>query len=755
MVIPREDLWARAREVLEQLLELPPEQRAERMDALTGGEGPLHAEVASLLACDPDDSFLEAPIAAAWPRPGSGDAPDTWVGKRLGPYVVERELAAGGMGAVFLARRADGAFEQTVAIKLIKRGMDSDSILERFRQERQVLASLEHPSIARLVDGNAHSDGRPYLVMEFVEGEPIDRYCAENELGLEARIGLFLRVCAAVQHAHERLVVHRDIKPANILVTAAGAPKLLDFGLAKLLAPDGRERDLELTAEGERLLTPVYAAPEQIRGENVTTATDVYALGVLLYELLSGVRPYELAGRPWAEVERLVCVTDPPPPSAARRRGSQQAATGSARALAGDLDLICLTALRKEPERRYRSVDRLASDLERFLKGLPIEARPATLRYRAAKFVGRNRVLTGSVAALSAVLVVSGLIVARQMRATHEALRETQAALANAAAVNGFMRGVILAADPRDQGIDVEVRDAVELAAERSLADLSGLPEADVRSAIGTAQRTFGQARKARDQLAIASAIQLQELGPDDLTALHTLHELALAQRELGQFDEAQASIRTVIEGRERVLGRTAPDTISAREVEALLAMESGDAQRAHDLFEGVHADFAATMGADAPNTLVASKHLANTYRLLGRREEATELLAELWERQARALGEDHLDTLVTRIDLASALVGLQRLEEAEEHYVGALADLEPQVPPEYLSRVIAMGHLAGLYTQSGRHDEALELGEPLYELCLEHFGADHPLTGMVRAKLAQALRGLGLSREAEELEGG
>jgi len=308
------------------------------------------------------------------------------------------------MGIVYLARRADGQFQKRVAVKLIRTGMDSEEILARFEREQQVLASLEHPGIARLIDGGLDDEGHPFLVMELVEGVPIDRWCEERGLSLDERLQLFRQVCAAVESAHRSLVVHRDLKPGNILVTSDGQPKLLDFGIAKVLADAGGEARGEETRTDSRQLTPEYASPEQVRGDPITTATDVYSLGVILYQLLVGRRPILPDESSAGAMERAICEEEPLPPSTV-----QGLPRGLRRKLAGDLDLVALKALRKEPDRRYRSAAELAADLQRFSTGLPVEARPDTWGYRAERFTRRNPVAVGT-ATLVVIALIAGLV---------------------------------------------------------------------------------------------------------------------------------------------------------------------------------------------------------------------------------------------------------------------------------------------------------------------------------------------------------
>jgi len=377
----------RLQELFESALERSGAERQAFVRSASASDPELGAELEGLLASHAETStFLDAGVSALAPPLG-----------RIGPYELLREIGHGGMGTVYLAARADDEFRQTVALKLIRRGMDTDLVVSRFRNERQILASLHHTNIAALLDGGTTPGGNPYLVMEYVDGQPIDRYCEARRLPIRARLELFLLVCRAVQHAHARLVVHRDLKPGNILVTEDGQPKLLDFGLAKLLDP---EVSAEKTTTQQRFLTPSYASPEQIQGKPITTASDVYSLGVLLYQLLTGNRPYGSESSTAQEMSRAVCEEEPTRPSVAALRGTDaeaRAATRSAtprglrRKLSGDLDAIILKALRKEPERRFAPVERLAADLRHHLEGRPVSARAGTTWYLASRFVATHR----------------------------------------------------------------------------------------------------------------------------------------------------------------------------------------------------------------------------------------------------------------------------------------------------------------------------------------------------------------------------
>lgn len=394
------DLWLRVKEITADALERPEAERSAFLATACTGDERLLSEVESLLGAHAGaDDFLSAPALAGMGAAGlvaraADDAAKPAVpGLRVGPYRILSELGRGGMGVVYLAERADAAFEKQVAIKVVRGGFTGEALMGRFREERRILATLDHPNIARLLDGGTTDDGLPYFVMEHVDGAPLDVYCAGLR-SLTARLQLFHQVCAAVQYAHQRLVIHRDLKPRNILVTKGGVPKLLDFGIARLLEP-GLDPD-QLTLTGDRALTLEGASPEQVRGEHLTVTSDIYSLGVLLYRLLTGQGPYGAERRTDVDLMRAICEDTPERPSAV--------ANGEVRsALRGELDWITLKALRKEPDRRYASVEQLAEDIQRHLQGRPVAAAPDSWSYRTRKFVTRNR----TPVAIGALLVVS------------------------------------------------------------------------------------------------------------------------------------------------------------------------------------------------------------------------------------------------------------------------------------------------------------------------------------------------------------
>jgi tRNA A-37 threonylcarbamoyl transferase component Bud32/tetratricopeptide (TPR) repeat protein len=436
------DRWRRIKEKFLEATELDPDQRAAWLEQLRVEDPDLGSEVSSLLSAHLRPNAVLDGVAADYLSPGSfTQADERWIGRRIGSYVVVDLLGRGGMGEVYRARRADAQYHKEVAIKLVRAGYDTRYVLDRFRAERQILADLEHPNIARLLDGGATDEGLPYLVMELVEGEPIDAYCDRQRLSVRDRLSLFRRVCEAVQFAHQRLVIHRDLKTSNILVTQNGIPKLLDFGVAKLLKAQGAAADNTLLTP----LTPAYASPEQLRGEPLTTASDVYSLGVVLYEMLTGHSPFRgRTGTPTASASAIGA--DPRRPSAAlqpARLEQVSALRGTTanrlrRQLAGDVDAIVMMALRSEPRRRYASVQQLGEDIDRHLQGAAVAAHRGSWRYRAGKFVGRNKIAVAA-AAVTVSALAAGLIattyqaqVARVARQRADARFDDVRKLANA-----------------------------------------------------------------------------------------------------------------------------------------------------------------------------------------------------------------------------------------------------------------------------------------------------------------------------------
>ena len=541
--------WQRVKTLFHDVLDRPPDERAGYL-LRTAPDEMVRAEVEALLAAHEaaeTEDTLGGSFQPVWGedhRPESAPA-DPLLGARMGAWRLEERVGEGGMGAVYRAARADGHFAQQAAVKVLHAGPNAQRLADRLAQERALLARLDHPGIARLLDGGLAEGGAlgglPWLALAFVHGRPLTAYADEHRLDVDARLRLFLQVCDAVAYAHTRLVVHRDLKPSNVLVGSddGGRPRatVLDFGIAKILTDDG---DALLTQTGDGALTPAYAAPEQLRREPTTTATDVYALGVLLYELLAGRRPYELAGATAAEAERLVTAHDPAPMS--RADGVPPA---RASRLRGDLDLIVQRAMAKEPERRYATADALAADLRRHLDGLPVDARAPTAAYRVRKFAGRHR--AGVAAAVVAVLaLVVGLGVALwQAAEARTAATTAQQAAARAEASQAFLIGMLSAADPDLDGRDVRVATLLDRAAatlDSTLAAQPGL-RADARQRLGETYRALGLFPEARAQFADAVAVYTALGGPDDPATAASQRWLGAILADLADYAAADSSL--------------------------------------------------------------------------------------------------------------------------------------------------------------------------------------------------------------------
>jgi serine/threonine-protein kinase len=551
--------FAELEQLFDSAVHASPHKREAILSDAASRDPELSRELRELLAAHDSDRSLGAlALEAITPRDdadslASSDAAHE--GLQLGPWAIGRRIGAGGMGTVHEAVRADDQYQQRVAVKFLRRITDSDDAARRFRSERQILASLQHPRIAALLDGGVTPDGQPYFVMEYIDGAPITTWCDTRKLDVEARLRLFLDVCDAVRAAHRRLIVHRDLKPSNILVREDGAVKLVDFGIAKLLDDDGA--DVTQTALGARAFTPEYAAPEQMRGEPVSTTADVYALGVLLYELLTGRRPFSLAGLSASAMERVVTETPTPRPSV-ELAASHSALLGersldrAKRTLAGDLDAIVGMALRKEPDRRYPSVNELMEDITRHLAGRPVTARPDSAGYRIGKFVRRRRVelFAASVAVLS--LVAGTAAAMRQAsRASSEAARATE--------VQAFLTEMLGAAKPGVLGADARVRDVLDSAAFRlNDSRLSPALEAELRSIIGDTYLALGEYVDADTQYVRSLAAHERAGLRGTLRYANAVLDIGTVRWEQGNYPVADSVLR-VVDSLQRLLPDVTP----------------------------------------------------------------------------------------------------------------------------------------------------------------------------------------------------
>ena len=727
--------------VFDVAVDLPASEQAAYIDRVCGDDERLRRDVLEMLhAYQHADSFLELPaarIAAPFLEASAalaGPVPD-----RIGPFRVVRELGRGGMGRVFLAERDDGQFEQRVAIKVIQAG--APGVVRRFVEERRILALLEHPGIARLLDGGITSTGLPYFAMEVVEGEPIDRYCAGQDLSLDQRLELFVSVCDAVTYAHQHLVIHRDLKPSNILVTPSGQVKLLDFGIATLLRDDPSADDATQTEF--KAMTPEFAAPEQILGESISTATDVYALGVLLYMLVSGERPYDVRGKSPTEVARIVCVDDPPKPST-------RLPSSLGRRVRGDLDVIVTTALEKEASRRYQSPATLAEDLKRFREGRAILARPASAGYRLGKFVGRHRA-----AVAAAALLVLGLAGA----ASRERVLRNRAEMhaIRAAAVERFLVRVFDVADPDSwqerEGGSITARELLDRGASRIDSTLAGQPEvqAQLHEVLGRVYTNLGLYDKAIPMLRRSLDHRLAASGSADTSVAAAMDLLGVALVEVDKYDEAEPLLRRALGLQRRLLGDRHAATAETIDHLATLLEQRGKYDAAEPLYRealSVHRSLTGDSSMEVANSL-------NNLGLLLYRKSAAAEAAPLYRQslgiKLRRVGENHPTTAATMQNLAQTLQALGHYDEAETYQRRALAIKRTALGDAHPSVTISLNNLANLVgRQLGRLDEAETLARQALALDRRIFGPTHSYVAASLLNLGVILRLKGEFREAE-----
>jgi eukaryotic-like serine/threonine-protein kinase len=706
--------WREVKAALAEALELRGEERARLLARVGAADPSLRSELEALLAGEDVVAPLTGVVAAAVVAAAS--APEE-PGERIGPYQLEAEVGRGGMGTVYLARRADGQYDARVAIKLARRDLDGAQAAARFRLERQYLAALEHPFIARLLDGGVTADGRLYLVLEFVDGTPIDAYCATHALGLQERLRLVRKVCAAVEYAHQRLIVHRDLKPSNVLVRADGTPKLVDFGIAKLLRPEAGEA---ATHDAARFLTPGYASPEQRAGAPVTTASDVFSLGVLLHHLLAGCLPRSATGD-----DADGTAADPELASAAAARSRAATAPSGRsvdpRALRGDVDSILARALRRDPEARYPTAAALDEDLRRFLEGEPVRARRSTLSYRVRKFVRRHALGVGMTGALTLSLVTGGALYAVEARTTAQAR--------NAAARRGeFLEKVLQSADPAGGRRDVTVAEVLDAAAAQLERDRGEDPAvaASLFEVLAETDKNLGRYPQAIEASGRALALLRAHGGaPGEIAdALMTRGE---AQMDAGKLGQSEASLR-------EALAVLAParsvGTLRAQALDLLgIALkQAGREQEAEASYREAIALYRAL--GEEPGVKLAYP-LDNLGVLLGERgryAEASALVAEAVGILHRYLPPDHPDTLSFELNRAGTLIGLHATTEAElllRHVVEARARV---LGPEHKDTLMAAVELVDCLTEQGRHAEAVALGRPTAEALGRVLGFEHPV---------------------------
>ncbi len=768
--------WEEVDVLFDEVLATAPDERLAYLEKHC--EDPeLHAAVLELLdSSERASDFLEVDgtgLNAELVRDAITDWADANAltpGDRVGAYVLVDVLGRGGIGTVFLAERDDGEYRQRVALKVLRRGLDTDDLLARFRTERQILALLSHPAIARLLDGGATADGRPYLVMECVDGVPITEYCDRHRLPVRERIRLCTVVAHAVRHAHRNLIVHRDIKPSNILVAevqdgtkARAEVKLLDFGIAKLLDPERLPAAVPPTRTEVRLMTPEYATPEQVRGEPVTTATDVYQLGILLYELLTGRHPQPLGGAGPLEVERIVCHTDPPLASAsvggetsadastlAQQRGTEPGRL--IRKLRGDLDTIIRMALRKEPERRYASVEQLVDDLDRYLAGQPIMARCDSRLYRARKFVRRHPL--GTVATAVAGLAAAGYLATVAIytdRLEHERDRARLEA-AHAEQVAGFLTDIFQVSEPgAERGDTLRARTLLDRGAARIAAAKEDDPAVRARmlEVIGAVYRQLGAYDGAKATLEEALRLRESLHGSAHAELATVLRELALLRMAQAELDAAESLARRAV-AIERQNGGARHPSVSAANVLGMILQERGDYAEAQTVYQQA-LERVERAGNEPAQRAAVLNNLGVLLRERGEHAGALPMLREALALRQAQLGPDHPTTAASMNGLGTLLRDLGELDEAAELLQRSLEVRRRQLGDDHPQVATALNNLALLHRSRGDYGAAEALHREALVLRLRLHGENHPDVASSLYNLAETLRSAGRLAEAEE----
>lgn len=630
--------WKRIEEVFHAASELSGAERGKFLDAACHGEAALRADVEALLY---EDGTAD-PVLAAIGAEVEGLIEAQAEGRMIGPYRTIRRLGQGGMGSVYLAERADDQYRKQVAIKLIRAGIEQrGAFLRRFLNERQILASLEHPNIARLLDGGVSDSGAPYLVMEYVDGEAIDRYAGARQLDAGQRLELFLGVCEAVQHAHRNMVIHRDLKPSNIMVDHEGRVKLLDFGIARIEQPDAAPA-MTVTAPADRALTPEYASPEMIRGDRITAAADIFSLGVILYELLTRVRPFAASASLFETGQSIVT-------SEARRpseiEGGLVRPLGRDRRL--DLDAIVARALRKEPSARYESVDALAADVRRYLGGFPVAARQGDRRYRLRKFVQRHRfgVAAGVVFALTVIGFAAGLAVFAARASRDRDL--AQAERLRAERVSSFLASLFASADPRQaRGATITARDLLDQGSRRLLADNTLPPAAKAKllETIGQAYQQLGLMDQSSEVYERQLEIERSVSGPLSESTLGLLRHVADIQRLRGRYNESRALLIESVEGLRRNFP-SSHELAHALNNLALVESETGNVATALG-YQQEAVTIASPIPSQRTEVLTMRANFADLLQETGAFAKAEAEASDVIVQRARLLGTDHPFTI-------------------------------------------------------------------------------------------------------------
>lgn len=735
--------WQAIKEIFDAVVDLSPSEREKYLNEHCSEDPGLRQEIVELVAEESQVHSLLDGVALD----AAGVLDDlTKESQQIGAYRLVEKLGVGGMGEVYLAERVDGHFTHQVALKLVRAGVQSEHIQQRFLMERQILARLNHPNIASLLDGGMTKDGQAYFVMEYVDGEPITKFANSRGLGVDSRLELFNQVCKAVTYAHQNLVVHRDLKPSNIIVTAEGHVKLLDFGIAKVLEHDDLDGTAPLTRTGAAVMTPAYASPEQMRGEPINTSSDIYSLGVVLYELLTGVRPYDVNPKNALDAARVINEVEPDRPSSRISSGaidSPDSTTGThgtepgklRRLLSGDLDVICLKALRKDPERRYATADELGDDVRRHRTGLPIQARADSVGYRTRKFARRHRIGIGI--SSIAILAILGTIFTYTSQLA-DARDEAVAARDESEGVTAFLTQVLQAAQPENQGPNVLMVDALEIAAEDAMTSNADNPilQARIQHELGYTFELTGKYDEAKRLLRAAIRTREQHLGMTHIDTRKSRDYLLRAIRSSGRR-EGQDSLMAVMVA-------NLPDepdevSIATKFWQAIFVSQTGDNDRAIDMYQDIVDDYTEVSGPEATPTIQARKVRADALSRAGRRDEAMEEYQ--WVLDARERNDAPRSLILeSKQAIAAEYRRMDKLEDAWSVYESLIIEMEDVLGSTSPTTLVTKSNAARALMSLDRPEEALPIVREVADAYESTSGVGHPRTVSARAYYAYVL---------------